>query len=83
MGNINLVLPEETLRAMYAAIAPAPTDEEIKWEMQKDRNLNPHNDFHKPKLRERNEVIADLRFKFADTMLKRGEMQIDPHIGRP
>ena len=59
-----------TLRDRFAMAAPEPTEKQIEWESQKDRNANPHNDSHKPRLRDTLEIIADLKYKYADAMLK-------------
>jgi hypothetical protein len=66
-------MEEITLRDYFAAHAPMPSDEQIVFEMQRDRNRNPHNEGHKPRLRERVNIIADLAFAYADAMLKARE----------
>lgn len=59
-----------TLRDYFAIRAPAPTDDYIKMQLQKDKNKNPHNDSYKPKIRSRVEIICDWNFEYADAMLK-------------
>ena len=54
----------------YAAIhAPEPTQDEIEWEAKKDKLANPHNEPRKPKLRDRWEIVAYLRYSHATAML--------------
>jgi len=50
-----------------------PSDGDIEREQSNDRARNPYNDYHKPKLRDRQEIICDLKFKHADAMLKARE----------
>lgn len=59
-----------TLRDWFAAVAPEPDNDDIKTEMMLDNNKNPYNEGHKPQPRTRMEIIADLRYKFADAMIK-------------
>ena len=56
-------------RDMFAALAPAPTKEQIESESRQDRLKNPHNDSYKPRLRDYGEVIADIRYRHADYMM--------------
>ena len=58
-----------TMRDYFAAHAPEPSLEDIGAQMQRDKNINPHNDSYKPALRSRLEIIADLKFAYADAML--------------
>lgn len=59
-----------TLRDYFAATLPSPTENEIELQYKLDKACNPYNESHKPKLRERKEVIADLRYIVADAMLE-------------
>jgi len=60
-----------TLRDWFATFAPRPEKSRIEQEMKYDQNRNPHNDgLPKPPLRSRDEVIADLRYAYADAMVK-------------
>lgn len=59
-----------TLRDYFAAQAPSPTEEDIAAQYRYDKMRNPYNDHHKPKLRDRHEIIADLAYRHADAMLK-------------
>jgi len=59
-----------TLRDYFATHAPHPTDQDIAMEMNYDRVRNPHNDSYKPNIRDKLEIIAALRYRYADAMLK-------------
>lgn len=59
-----------TLRDWFATHAPMPTKDEIDMQCNFDGAKNPHNDSYKPPLRERHEIIADLKYRYADAMLK-------------
>lgn len=67
--------PGMTLRDYFAAHAPHPTEQQIASEMAYDRGRNPHNEPHRPYIRERCEIIADLMFNHADAMLKAGKVK--------
>lgn len=54
----------------FATFAPEPTKEEIEYEMQQDKLKNPHNDSYKPKRRSKVEIICELRYKYANEMIK-------------
>lgn len=59
--------------SLFAALVPEPSKQEIEMEAQKDRMKNhyyPHNDPHKPRLREYDEIIAHIRFRKAAAMRK-------------
>ena len=56
--------------SLFAALLPEPSHQEIDYEVQKDRNKNPHNDPHKPRLREYDEIVAHIRFRKAAAMRK-------------
>lgn len=58
-----------TLRDYFAIRAPEPTKEEIETHYMHDKLANPHNDAHKPKRRARLEIIADVRYAYADAMI--------------
>jgi hypothetical protein len=63
-----------TLRDYFAIRAPEPSKDRIEMLMQFDRNRNPHNDSHKPRLRSEVEIRCDLAYEYADAMLRaRGE----------
>lgn len=55
---------------IFAALAPEPSKEDIIREMQQDRLANPYNEPHKPKLRRHDEIVAQLKFKYATAMRK-------------
>jgi hypothetical protein len=59
-----------SLRDYNAIHAPQPDAQTIEFESRCDRNLNPHNEPHKPAIRSQLEIICDLRYKYADAMLK-------------
>ena len=50
--------------------APMPLEQYITMEQQIDNTKNPYNDSHKPKLRDRNQIIADLKVKYAKCVLE-------------
>lgn len=66
-------------RAMYnevdflklAACHYNPTDLDIELATKRDRNANPYNDAHLPKLRTRDEIIIDLKWAFAKALLSK------------
>jgi hypothetical protein len=62
--------PGITIRDWFATFVPTPTRSQIEMQMTRDRNRNPHNDDYKPPLRSREEIIADLRYEFADAMIR-------------
>jgi hypothetical protein len=61
--------PGMSLRDWFAAMAPKPARWQMKLEQGRDRARNPHNDYHKPKIRSESEIEADLRYEHADAML--------------
>lgn len=66
--------PGITLRDWFATFAPQPDESVIAVHERSDAARNPHNDSHKPKRRSRAEIIAKLRYEYADAMLAaRGE----------
>jgi hypothetical protein len=72
-GSIPIAAKGMSLRDWFAAMAPKPPRWRIKLESNMDRSRNPHNDSYKPKIRGEFEIEADLRFEFADAMLKARE----------
>lgn len=64
-------LVEMQARHRFAALAPEPTKDQIEFEGERDRLANPHGDTYKPRRRSRMEIIADLRFQYADAMMAR------------
>lgn len=63
------IFPGLSKREWYATFAPTPSPEEIERNRRRDTNKNPHNEPHKPKLRSTAEIIADLKFQYADAMI--------------
>lgn len=61
--------PGMTLRDWFASQAPEPSPERMTTERQIDRNRNPHNEAHKPKIRCDDEIRACLAYRYADAML--------------
>lgn len=62
--------PGMTLRDYFAIRAPEPSKDRIEMLMHFDRNRNPYNDSHKPRLRSEVEIRCDLAYEYADAMLK-------------
>lgn len=58
-----------TLRDWFAINSPAPSKEDVEYEMTRDRNFNPHNDTYKPRLRSKKDIECEIRYKWADLML--------------
>lgn len=58
-----------TIRDYFAIHAPEPSPDDITLQSNLDRSRNPHNEAHKPKIRESREIVADLRYRFADAMI--------------
>lgn len=58
-----------TLRDWFASTAPEPTLDAINTQQGFDRGRNPYNDAHKPPLRSREQIVAELRYRYADAML--------------
>lgn len=59
------------LRDWFATFAPEPTKEDIAREDEKDRLANPHDDNYKPVRRSRLQIIADVKYAYADVMMER------------
>lgn len=55
--------------AMAAMQWEPPTDE-VEFQERCDRNRNPYNEPHKPRLRDRHEIVAALQLRRADAMLQ-------------
>ena len=64
-----------TLRQWFATHAPEPSSEEVQHEMQRDINLNPYNDYHKPPRRGKLQIIAELKYAYADAMIAAGKAE--------
>lgn len=58
-----------SLRDYFAAHAPEPSLEAIRFELERDRMRNPHNDSYKPPIRGQSEIVAYLKYRYADAML--------------
>ena len=59
-----------SLRDYFAIHAPEPSTERVTAQQTLDRGRNPHNDSYKPRLRTELEIKSDLRYSYADAMLK-------------
>ena len=57
------------LRDWFATFAPEPTEDQVKYQLQSDHTRNPHGDSYKPKRRSTLEIIADLKYAYADAMV--------------
>jgi hypothetical protein len=64
-----------TMREWYATFAPEPSEDRIKDAMEMDRLKNPHNDNYKPARRSYAEIVAELKFRYADAMLAESMME--------
>lgn len=77
MGPDNLpgvsVLQGMTLRDYFACHAPEPTQADISTIWESEKLANPHNDTYKPPRRSPREIVAALRYRWADDMLKARE----------
>lgn len=78
-------LPEKLLLDLAALVAPAPTEESISSEMSRDAANNPYNEpYHgKTPWRDRNEIIWDLRYRFAHEALKARKRNLDQLFNKP
>ena len=65
--------PGMSLRKYFAIHAPEPTEEDVRTEMASDRNRDPHND--RNSIRGKLQIIAALRYRFADAMIAEGEKE--------
>ena len=57
-------------RDWFATFAPLPSEDAVKFHLEHDRAANPHGDSYKPSRRTVIEIIADLRFEYADAMIE-------------
>lgn len=64
---------ELTLFDYYFAHAPVPSEEHIKTQMFIDRSINPHNEPHKPPLRDRIEIEVDYKVAYALVMIEKAK----------
>ena len=66
-------IPEnfQELRDQWALKAPTPSEADIRFEQQRDRQANPHNDNYanKKPIRSVAEIISDSAYVFSDTVL--------------
>lgn len=53
--------------------APKPLPDVIDLHSRMDKNNNPFNDYHKPKLRSTEEIIIDAQIEFATLQIKEAE----------
>lgn len=60
---------EITLFDYYFVHIAEPTEEQIERERQHDKQMNPYNDSYKPKLRDRTEIILDIKLGMTLAML--------------
>lgn len=72
-GSSKLIHNGMDLIDYFACRAPQPSNSEIEAQMRLDKNKNPHNEPHKPKLRSRTEIECCLRYKWASKMLEERE----------
>lgn len=63
-----MILNELRLIDVFAMLAPEPTKDDIRVEMERDRLANPHNDSYKPRRRSEREVVAQLKYRYAQAM---------------
>ena len=71
---MSIELKDLTKIDLFAMFAPEPSEEQISLQQKLDHNRNPHNDGPpKPRLRERNEIIASLKFAYAKAMFSESE----------
>ena len=54
----------------FACHGPEPKEADIKREVLRDKQRNPHNEPGKPKLRDEIEIRCQLRYKWAHQMMK-------------
>lgn len=59
-----------SLRDHFAGLAPIPTAAAVQFEADRDRLANPHGDDNKPNRRSYLEIVCDLRYQYADGMIK-------------
>lgn len=63
-------ISDEVLRDLFAMNAPEPTQGDVELVQRGYKNLNPYNQHDKPKMPSRMEIECQIRYKWADTMLK-------------
>lgn len=71
-----------TLLEWYATFAPEPDPSDVAEEYERDKTANPHGDSYKPKRRGKAEIIADLKFQYAEAMVKASEQRAE-NASRP
>lgn len=54
----------------FAVKAPQPSKSRVEREMMRDKRLNPHNESHKPTVRDEIEIECQLRYEWAETMMR-------------
>lgn len=59
-----------SMRDWFATHAPQPLEADIIRMMGRDRQANPHNDYEKPPIRDRVQIICDLNYEYADAMIE-------------
>lgn len=64
----------QSLRDYFAIRGPEPTATHITTAQAKDKAVNPTNAANKPKWRTVEEIVADLRYAYADTMIARRQV---------
>lgn len=72
-GSVALSEGGLTRRDWFATFAPKPSRADINLQGEFDRQANPHNENHKPRRRSHKEIIADLRYAYADAMIAASE----------
>lgn len=64
------VVEDLTIVDFFAALLPEPTKEQVEHEMHMDIARNPHNDSWHPKRRTDLEIKCQLRYQYANMMMK-------------
>ena len=54
----------------FATFAPEPTKEEIEYELNKDKLVNPYGYDNMPRRRNVQEIKCDLKYEYAQNMIK-------------
>lgn len=68
-------LKDLTKLDLFAMFAPEPSEEQVSLHQQMDRQRNPYNDGPpKPRIRERVEIIAELKFDYGKAMLNQSSI---------
>ena len=68
-GNVTFAEYGMSLRDWFAGTLPEPSEDRVNREREIDRAANPHNESHKPPMRNDREIRAYLRYQYADAML--------------